>query len=162
MIEVELARAIRERSAEIVNLLRFPTDRPGEDYRAPMVVNGFLPPKRSKSNSEFPFIIVRPSAGVTGNDGYTRVTVKFIIGCYSEDFDGHEYGLIVLNELRTGFMQYPTLESRYRMELPFEWQLYDDQPYPEWMLEATTQWTIPTPQETPDEGVVGYATSEDL
>lgn len=162
MIEVELARAIRERSAEIVDLLRFPTDRPGEDWRAPTIVNGFLPPKRSKSNSEFPFVLVRPSAGRTGDDRFTRCTVKFIIGCYSEDFDGHEYGLIVLNELRKGFMESPTLENRFRMELPFDWQLYDDQPYPEWMLECTTQWTIPTPLEIPDEGVVGYGPSEDL
>lgn len=160
MVENELTKAIRDRATEILSLLVFPTDSPNDEQRAPTVINGFLPPKRSKDDPDFPFVIVRPGEGTTGSDGMSRVTVKMLIGCFSEDFDGHEYGLIVLAQLRTGFMQHPTLESRFRMELPFNWKLYDDQPYPEWMIEITTQWTIPTPQEIPDEGVTGYATQE--
>jgi hypothetical protein len=160
MGEIDLARAIRERLLQVLAELRMPSDRPNLPPRAPTVVNGFLPPKRSKSDSDFPFVVVRPSSGTTGNDGLTRVRVKLIIGCYSEDFDGHEYGLIVLERLRIGFMELPTLENRYRMEMPMEWELYDDQPYPEWMLEVRTEWSIATPLEIPDSGVVGYDTQD--
>ncbi|MBE0470510.1 MAG: hypothetical protein IBX55_13510 [Methyloprofundus sp.] len=155
MIETELTRAIRERLETIVENLRLKSDKKDQPDRPPTVVNGYLAPKRSNQQSDFPYLIVRPGQGTTGSDGFTRVTVKLLVGCFSEEFDGFEYGLQVLSLIRKGLMESPTLEKRYRMELPFDWELFDDQPYPEWVLEATTQWTIATPLEIPDEGVTG-------
>lgn len=155
MTEIELTRAIREKLELIVANLRLKSDKVDQPDRPPTVINGFLAPKRSNQQSDFPYLIVRPNQGITGNDGFTHVTVKLLIGCFSEEFDGFEYGLQVLNIIRLGLMENLTLENRFRMELPFDWQLFDDQPYPEWVLEATTQWTIPTPQQIPDEGVTG-------
>ena len=160
MIEIDLCRAIRTRSEEILKDLIIPADR-GFPDRSPSIINGFLPPKRSKAESDFPFVVVRPGEGNTNANRLTRATVKMLVGCYSEDFDGHEYALLVLARLRTGLMECPTLESRYRMELPFSWRLYDDQPYPNWELEITTEWSIATPLEIPDDGVIGYGPEED-
>ena len=152
-VEIELARAIRERASFLLKDLLLETDVPGEAPRSPTIVNGYLPPKRAKDGSEVPFVIVRPNAGKTDTTGFTRVTVKLIIVAYSEAFDGHEYAMLVLQRLRIGLMEQPTLDQRYRMELPFTWDLFDDQPYPNWQLVITTEWTVPTPQEIPDEGV---------
>jgi hypothetical protein len=155
MSELDLSKSIRNRLKEVVKNMRLAPDNKKQEFRAPTVVNGYLAPKRSNEESDFPFLVVRPGKGETGTDGITKVDVKIIIGCYSEEFDGHEYAMQVLNRIRIGLMEKRTLDNMFRMELPFDWELYDDQPYPEWQMKLNTRWTIPTPQELPDEGVTG-------
>lgn len=153
-VELELAWAIRNRLEEAVKNFVFETDIKGHPHKAPQIINGYLPPKRQKDGPEVPFIIVRPSSGVTQNDGYSRVSVKLIIVTYSEEFDGYEYGLQVLQRVKQSFMQQPTLDKRYRFETPFKWEMIDDQPYPNWQIVVSTEWTVATPQLIPDEGVL--------
>lgn len=66
----------------------------------------------------------------------------------------------MVDVIRQAFLEEPTLpNSPFRMELPMDWVLFDDQPYPEWAIEATTEWTVASPQTTAplddlyDEGV---------
>lgn len=151
-VEIELTSALRERLTVILKDLLLETEKQEEPARPPTVINGYLPPKRSKPGSEFPFVIVRPSKGITGDDGYTRCTVKILIGCFSEEFDGYEYAMQVLARIRAGLMQNKRLAERFTLETPFSWELYDEQPYPQWELELMTEWILPTPQETAYEG----------
>lgn len=152
MNENELCDAIRERLRSLTELTQLESDLGDGNFVPPQIIDGYLPPKRSQKNDEgellpeFPFIIVRPSSGQTGNDSMSRATVKILIGCYSEEFDGYKYCLMLLSVIRRGLVEKPTIDGTpFCMELPFEWQNPDEQPWPEWQVEITTQWTVPTP-----------------
>lgn len=152
MQEMELCRDLRARLADVTQHLQLEADSNLIEYKAPRIVDGFLPPARSRGpkeeEPEFPFIIVRPSAGQTNASRATTATVKIMVGCYDEDYDGHQYALLVLAAIRRGLMEQPTVGSVFRLEMPFEWELPDDQPWPQWQLEITTRWTIATPLTT--------------
>lgn len=155
MVEILLAKALREKLGEILANFRMPTDNTNFPDRAPKIINGYLPPKRSTDDPDFPFVIVRPTVGRTPGESQSLVSIKIIIGCFSEEFDGHEYALNVMTRIRTGLLEMPyyTLDNRYRLEFPLAWELFDDQPYPQWQLEMTTEWTVATPQDMGDEHV---------
>lgn len=162
MNEIALCEALRTRLSEIVPLMQMPTDAKDETLKAPRIVNGYLEPKRSRGPKEeepdFPYVIVRPPKGSTDPQGMTTVNVNILIGCYSEEFDGYEYCLHVLSEIRRGLMERPNLTphklgSVFRMEYPFDWDMPDDQPWPEFIIMAKTRWTIATPQQISDDEV---------
>lgn len=146
MIENLLTEAVINYLRAVFDENLLPTDAGG--IKSPKVVDGWLPPKGSDDEPDFPYIIVRVSSGRTGDDGYSRATVRFLIGAYSEDYDGYRYVVQVLQRLRAAFMSLPsmTLDDQYKFELPFDWEMIDDQPYPEWVLSVDTQWTVVTPQ----------------
>lgn len=151
MVENELTRAIRELVAEAVKNFSLPT-KPERgsaegDLRAPQVVNGYLPPKRTGQRDDFPFVLVRADEGATDQDS-TEVRVSIIVGTYSEEYDGHEYCLNVMSRIRTALCSLPgmTLANRYRLKHPIKWSTYAEQPYPYWQLDMQTTWYIRTPQ----------------
>ena len=152
MVENELTRAIRELVAEAVKDFALPTkpergDEEGE-LRQPQIVNGYLPPKRSGSKDDFPFVLVRAEEGASDAES-TEVQVAIIIGAYSEEYDGHEYCLNVMSRIRTALCSLPgmTLANRYRLQHPIKWSTYSEQPYPQWQLDMQTTWLIRTPQQ---------------
>lgn len=149
-----LCEALRHRIGEALESIRLETDEIELPYRSPRLVNGYLPPKRSGDEPEFPFVIVRPKDGNIGDSGYMRAKVRLIVGTYSEEYDGHEYALIVFQRILQSIRERPTLDNRYQLEYPLAWELFDEQPYPFWQLVATTEWTVPTPVMLPDEGVM--------
>lgn len=151
MVENELTRAIRELVAEAVKNFSLPT-KPERgsaegDLRAPQVVNGYLPPKRTGQRDDFPFVLVRADEGATDQDS-TEVRVSIIVGTYSEEYDGHEYCLNVMSRIRTALCSLPgmTLANRYRLKHPIKWSTYAEQPYPYWQLDMQTTWYIRTSQ----------------
>jgi hypothetical protein len=159
MNEIFLCQSLRDRLTAIVEQMQLPTDTDANTLKAPRVVSGFLEPKRSRGSKEdepdFPYIIVRPPNGQTTADQTSTAQVNLIIGCHSDEFDGYEYCLHVMSEVRRGLMTQPNLNpdaigSVFRMEYPFEWELPDDQPWPEFLMLVKTRWTIATPIEIPD------------
>ena len=63
MVENKLTRAIRELVAAAVKNFALPT-KPERGFaegelRAPQVVSGYLPPKRTGQKDDFPFVLVR-------------------------------------------------------------------------------------------------------
>ena len=151
MVENELMRAIRELVAEAVKNFALPT-KPERgaaegELRAPQVINGYLPPKRSGSKDDFPFVLVRADEGVTDAE-CTEVQVSIIVGTYSEDYDGHEYCLNIMSRIREALCTLPdsTLANRYILQLPVKWSGYAEQPYPYWQIDMQTSWLILTPQ----------------
>lgn len=151
MVENELTRAIRELIAEAVTNFALPT-KPERGsamgvLRAPQIVNGYLPPKRTGQKDDFPFVLVRADEGATNQDS-TEVQVSIIVGTYSEEYDGHEYCLNVMSRIRTALCSLPgmVLANRYRLKHPIKWSTYAEQPYPYWQLDMQTMWDIRTPQ----------------
>ncbi|MGN0885800.1 MAG: hypothetical protein ACI4RT_02255 [Candidatus Spyradenecus sp.] len=151
MIENELTAALRAKIAEAVKDYRMPTKSGG--LRAPVVYNAYLPPKRSGLNGttgnddDFPFVVVRPE-GATSEREETEVTVSIIIGCYTQETDGHEYCLNVMARIRTALtsMENGILAGRYVLKYPLTWEMPPDQPYPQWQVSMETRWAFNTPQ----------------
>ena len=115
----------------------------------PQVLNGFLPPKRSTDKEDFPFVIVRPEQGI-GERESEEIHVSIIVGCYSEEFDGFEYGINVIERIKEKICSLPseTLAERYQMRYPVKWSMPTDQPWPQWQIEMETVWIMNSPQNT--------------
>lgn len=114
----------------------------------PAIHIGFLP-HRNKDNSgesEFPFVIVRPEAGNDQQDD-SKVTVKLIFGVKAEDQQGFIDLFNLMEQVRIALLRQRIINRRYKMELPYKWEFFDEQPYPEWYGQATTIWILPAIQE---------------
>ena len=150
MVTNLLTKALRELCAQAVKDFVLPT-KEGQNPRAPRIVNGFLPPKRSGNGEldDFPFVIVRPEAG-TGERESEEIRVNIIVGCYSEEFDGYEYGINVIERIKEKICTLPaeTLDNRYQMRYPIKWNMVTEQPWPQWQIDMETIWIINSPQNT--------------
>ena len=150
MVVNELTKAVRELCAEAVKNFRLPTEG-GEVLSAPQIVNGFLPPKRSGTKDDFPFVIVRPTeCGM--NRGNQEIKVSIVVGCYSEDFDGYEYCVNVAERIAEHIATLPaeTLKRKYQMRFPLKWSVVEEQPYPQWQVDMETTWVYNSPMNTDD------------
>ena len=131
MVTNLLTKALRELCAQAVKDFVLPT-KEGQNPRAPRIVNGFLPPKRSGNGEldDFPFVLVRPEAG-TGERESEEIRVNIIVGCYSEEFDGFEYGINVIERIKEKICTLPaeTLDNRYQMRYPIKWNMVPEQPW---------------------------------
>lgn len=107
----------------------------------PSVFLGFLPVKGAED--KFPnFIILRPLEGEDSRD-IAMVKVKIIVGTYSKADEGFFDCLNILQRVRDKLFEKRTIDDRYRVEYPFKWELFEDQPYPQWQLEAVATFTVP-------------------
>ncbi len=147
MIETNLAIALGVFIEDALKELRLKTKK-GE-LRAPQIVDGYLPPKRTLEDDDFPFVIVRAEEG-TSFMGQTSVTVSLIVGCYTTETDGYAHCMEIMQRIRAALCQMPeqTLDERFQLEFPIVWRNFPEQPYPQWQLEMTTKWTFNTPQLT--------------
>lgn len=145
MVENLLVDALVALISEAVEEYRMPVKN--GDPRAPKVVNGFLPPKRSLPEDDFPFVVVRAEAG-TSDVQETITNVAISIGCYTEEYDGHKYCLNVLARIKSALsmLENGILDKKYVLQYPMTWQMVENQPYPEWQLDMVTKWAYNTPQ----------------
>ena len=145
MLETNLSRTLREFVEKAVEGFRLET-KDGE-LKAPQVVEGYLPLKRSTDNDDYPFVVVRHEDSKS-DLGQTEVTMSLIIGCYTQEMVGHLYCLQVFEVLRRALCEMPfqTLDERYQLAFPIECKNIPDQPWPYWQLEMTTHWVFNTPQ----------------
>ena len=145
MLETRLVIDLGIFIEEVVKDFRMRTKTEGGN-RNPQIINGYLPPKRSTAEDDFPFIIVRAEEGIS-QMGRTSVMVSLIIGAYTTETDGYSHCLEIMQRIRTALCQLPnqTLNARYQLEFPIEWRNVPDQPYPQWLIEMTTHWVMNTP-----------------
>lgn len=150
MVTNFLTKALRELCEQAVKDFRLPT-KDGKKLRAPKIVNGFLPPKRSTDLDDFPFVLVRPEQCTTDRES-EEVRVNIIVGCYSEEYDGFEYGVNVIERIKEKICTLPaeTLEQRYQMRYPIKWNMVPEQPWPQWQIDMETIWIFNSPRNTDD------------
>lgn len=150
MVTNLLTKALRELCEQAVKDFRLPT-KDGKTLRAPQIVNGFLPPKRSTDIDDFPFVLVRPEQCTTDRES-EEVRVNIIVGCYSEEYDGFEYGLNVVERIKEKICTLPaeTLAQRYQMRYPIKWTMVPEQPWPQWQIDMETIWIFNSPRNTDD------------
>lgn len=110
----------------------------------PAIHIGFLPQKnRENANeSEYPFIIVRPMDCEDAE--FNSTTIKLIFGTKAEDDEGYQDCLNIMERTRIALLKKRILDQRYRLETPYKWKFFEEQPHPEWIGEAVTRWTLPT------------------
>lgn len=150
MVTNFLTKALRELCEQAVKDFRLPT-KDGKTLRAPRIVNGFLPPKRSTDVDDFPFVLVRPEQCTTDRES-EEVRVNIIVGCYSEEYDGFEYGVNVVERIKEKICTLPaeTLAQRYQMRYPVKWTMVPEQPWPQWQIDMETIWIFNSPRNTDD------------
>ena len=150
MVTNFLTKALRELCEQAVKDFRLPT-KDGKTLRAPQIVNGFLPPKRSTDLDDFPFVLVRPEQCTTDRES-EEVRVNIIVGCYSEEYDGFEYGVNVVERIKEKICTLPdeTLAKRYQMRYPIKWTMVPEQPWPQWQIDIETIWIFNSPRNTGD------------
>lgn len=150
MVTNFLTKALRELCEQAVKDFRLPT-KDGKTLRAPQIVNGFLPPKRSTDLDDFPFVLVRPEQCTTDRES-EEVRVNIIVGCYSEEYDGFEYGVNVIERIKEKICTLPaeTLAQRYQMRYPIKWTMVPEQPWPQWQIDMETIWIFNSPRNTDD------------
>ena len=78
MVETKLVLDLGVFLEEVVKDYRMLT-KSGGQVRPPKIIDGYLPPKRSTDDDDFPFVIVRAEEGIS-QPGSTQVSVSFIIG----------------------------------------------------------------------------------
>ena len=121
------------------------------EERPVQVRTGFLPPKINKPDSDpdeentVPFVLVRLLEGEDTFD-HAGVTVAIYVCTWSESEKGWRDAVNVMMAIRLLLEQYPTLDERYRLEYPFKWKMFEDQPWPEWFGAITTKWEFAKPQ----------------
>ncbi|GEB35305.1 hypothetical protein [Brevibacillus parabrevis] len=113
----------------------------------PQVFLEALPQRKADSQEEdYPFIIVRAAGGEDLEDGSTA-SLNLIVGTYSKDDSGFIDVLNIIEDVRQALLKKRVVGQSFRMELPLKWKLFDEQPYPGWVGEMNTLWTIPQVQE---------------
>lgn len=140
-----LTKAIRAKVSKIVEDFRLTTEFE-ENPRCPRMFNGDLPPKRSDSLDDFPFIIVRFEESESVNEE-TTATIVIVAGCYTEDYEGHEDCINVLSRIQTALLSMPDgiLDNKYILQPPVLMTNLPEQPYPQWQVNMTTKWTFRAP-----------------
>ncbi len=131
----------------------------GGDGRPPQIVAGYLPPKNPKKpelqEEDFPFVIVRlisledvgEKGGGTSKD-YAQAVVRLVIGTYSHDAqDGWRDVANTATRIWIDLFRKRVIAKRYRIEYPYLFEMPEEQPYPQWIGEMTTRWTMPRPLE---------------
>ena len=123
-----------------------------QSQKAPQVVPSYLPLKGTAEVEDFPFVVVRLSSEEDTQER-AKVMVKIIVGVYAEDIvQGSGDLMNLLERIRQALFKTRVIAKKFRIEYPFNWEVPDEQPYPEWVAVITTNWTVPRPIEEVDYG----------
>ena len=149
MVVNDFTDALKGRIAEAVKDLVLPVKN-GKP-RPPKVVEGYLPPKRSGADDDFPMVLVRPESGETEREE-NKISAVLIVGCWSEEFDGYKHCVNVMERIKSALatMENGTLADKYILQYPIKWKLAEEQPYPLWQLEMELSFAHRAPQPLTD------------
>lgn len=157
MSPVDLIDAICEFLTLTVKDLQLKTQ--SGDERPPQIVAGYLPPKNPKKpelqEDDFPFVIVRlisledvSEKGGGTDRNYAQAVVKLVIGAYSHDAqDGWRDVANIATRVWIDLFKKRVIAKKYRVEYPCRFEMPEEQPYPQWIGEMTTNWIIARPLE---------------
>lgn len=136
-----LVDELRDFVDEVVRNYWFETNRQ-DITKAPQVVTGYLPPKKSSPDPDYPFVIVRLVEGSDNPEGAT-VTVKIIVGTYSEDAqNGWRDVANIIERVWIELFKKRIIGKKFMVEYPMKFEMPEEQPFPEWIGIMTTVWTV--------------------
>lgn len=119
------------------------------------VVEGFLPPKRSSDEDDFPCVVVRADGGSSGF-GAQQTKVSLIVCVYSKDdtaCHGWQEAMDLKTHIQTLLQSMPdaTLERKYQLRGEISWSMSSEQLLPFWQLDMETTWVMPGAVPFPNE-----------
>ena len=123
-----------------------PTVKPrGEIEEEEEVVYG---PEDFEEN--FPCTIVKFDEGTDKEENApdaTRISVRILIGAYdpSPDEQGYRDVMNIMETIRQELLISRYLDRKYRLEMPFKWYLFEDQPWPVFFGQMETVWETGRP-----------------
>lgn len=103
------------------------------------VKDGFLKVRENAEEEFFPYVLVRLSKGTATLEEST-VKVQFLIGVMEYDAnDGYIGCLNIMEHVKQSLQEVVFIADRFAVEMPIEWDVPREQPYPEWyaVVEAT-------------------------
>ncbi|WP_312117946.1 hypothetical protein [Brevibacillus reuszeri] len=142
MTPVLLMRSLKTFLEEVVENVELTS--PKGVLTKPQVFLEQLPQKSASSQEEdFPFIIVRAMGGEDRTDG-ASASINLLVGTHSKDDDGFMDVMNIIEDVRQALLKNRIVGGSFRLELPLKWKLFEEQPWPGWIGEINTLWTIPT------------------
>ncbi|MFU1797375.1 hypothetical protein ACM1RC_26150 [Paenibacillus azoreducens] len=127
------------------------------EYRIPRVFDWYLPFKNPKVEEkiDFPYITPRIRKGEDLPDDsqailLSTVHIDISFGVYREGTalggfvhpDGAYDLLNLMEHVRIALFRKSVLDNKYSIEKPYKWEIPDEQPYPLWVGQAQTIWTV--------------------
>jgi hypothetical protein len=93
----------------------------------------------------FPCVIVKLDDGTDREEGDpkgTRIGVRILVGVYDEtpDCQGFRDALNIVEQIRQCLLSERYLGGKYRLEMPLEWHLFDEQPWPCFFAVVESTW----------------------
>jgi hypothetical protein len=101
--------------------------------------------------ANFPCIIVKFDEGTDKEENApdaTRIAVRILVGVYDEspDWQGYRDVMNIMETIRQELLTTRYLERKYKLEMPFEWYLFEEQPWPVFFGQIDTVWETGRPQ----------------
>jgi hypothetical protein len=108
----------------------------------------FYGPKDFEAN--FPCVIVKLDEGTDKEENTldaTRIVVQILVGVYDEkpDCQGYRDVMNIMDTVRQDLLMARYLERKYRLAMPFKWNLFEDQPWPVFFGCIETVWETGRP-----------------
>ncbi|QHZ50028.1 hypothetical protein ERICV_05129 [Paenibacillus phage phiERICV] len=123
----------------------------GDDNENLKIHLGWLPQTKAPSpgsgpanqpDSDFPYLIIRALDGVDGQeDG--KIQVRMLVGVKSKMENGYIEILSLIEKIKQALLKTEIIGGKFEIERPVKWKLFEEQPYPEWVGEIVTTWTVP-------------------
>jgi hypothetical protein len=72
----------------------------------------------------------------------TRIVVRILVGIYDDNpnCQGYRDVMNIMETIRQELLTTRYLERKYRLEMPFAWNLFEDQPWPVFFGYIETAW----------------------
>ncbi|MDR1875783.1 MAG: hypothetical protein LBQ90_12325, partial [Synergistaceae bacterium] len=110
--------------------------------------DGVYGPEDFEAN--FPCLIVKVDEGTDKEENApdaTRIGVRILIGTYDDapDYQGYRDVLNIMERIRLELLTTRYLARKYRLEMPFKWYLFEDQPWPVFFGCLETVWETGRP-----------------
>lgn len=145
--DVYLQKALVEKVKEI---LKGYTSLNNGEYLEFNVYPQNLPAKKGKNDNEhFPYVLVcLDEEEIASIDGDEICSVYFLVGIKDENPNrqGHFDVAEVLNRIVNHFLQYPLVDSRYRIGFPIRKKFQEEDTWPKFIGGAETLWTVDKPE----------------
>ncbi|AJK27735.1 hypothetical protein ABNB59_19670 [Paenibacillus larvae] len=123
----------------------------GDDNESLKIHLGWLPQTKAPSpgsgpakqpDSDFPYLIIRALDGVEEEDN-GKVTIRMLVGVQAKEENGYVEILSLIEKTKQALLKTGIIGGKFEIERPVKWKLFEEQPYPEWVGEILTTWTVP-------------------
>lgn len=109
------------------------TQKDGED--GPLIFDDALAYGKADLESNFPCVLIKIDEG-TERDSRgpeaTRIKMRLLVGVYDDSCDcqGYRDAVNLVDAIRLDLMTNRYLDMKYRLEMPLNWYVFDEQPWP--------------------------------